>query len=89
MDGSTFNGAGSGTPFRGQSHGQAALLLSESLMHCLVAKGVISREDFVDIVEGAAEVESELVDANASAPADRSGSLLSPLAHAFRRELER
>ncbi len=85
MDGFSINGAG----HHGQSHGQAALLLCESLMHCLVAKGVITREEFVDIVEGAAEVEEELVSSNASAPADRSGSLLHPLAHAFRREIDR
>ncbi len=84
MDGS-INGAG----HHGQSHGQAALLLSESLMHCLVEKGVISREDFVEIVEGAAEVEDELVVFNASVPTDGNGSLLYPLAHAFRRELDR
>ncbi len=78
-----------GTRHDDPSHGQAALLLSESLMHCLVAKGVISREDFVEIVEGAAEVEEELLDSEAWTPADRSGSLLYPLAHAFRRELDR
>jgi len=85
MNGSSINGA----KRHAQSHGQAALLLSESLMHCLVAKGVISREDFVEIVEGAAEIEDELGRSEASAPADRNGSLLYPLANAFRRELAR
>lgn len=76
-----------GVPPRGQSHGQAALLLVESLMHGLVEKGALSQRDFIEIVEGAAEVEHELVSTNASTPADRSGSHLAPLAAAFKKEL--
>ncbi len=72
----------------GQSHGQAALLLTESLMHCLVAKGALTREDFIEIVEGAAEVEHELTATGSSFPANVTGSLLHPLAAAFRKELE-
>lgn len=71
------------------SHGQAALLLIESLMHALVEKGLISREEFIDTVEGAAEVEHELMAANASTPADSNGEFLYPLAVAFRKELGR
>ena len=82
-----FNGS-SQTP-GGWTHGQAALLLVESLMHTLVQRSVISREDFIDAIEGAAEVERELVLANASAPSDSSGSILYPLADAFRKELGR
>lgn len=76
-----------GSPPRGHSQGQAALLLTESLMHCLVEKGVLSRDDFIEIAEGAAEVEQELVDMSGSSPADREGSHLSLLAEAFRNEL--
>lgn len=68
-------------------HGQASLLLTESLMHALLAKGILSREDFVEIVEGAADVEVELALAMSSSPPDGEGSLLRPLAAAFRREL--
>jgi uncharacterized protein len=92
MHGSSNDGAspnGSGTPPSAQSHGQAALLLTESLMHCLVAKGALTREDFVEVVEGAAEVELELVGTGASSPTDQGGSLLDPLASAFRKELGR
>lgn len=88
MDRSKLNGSihlGNGAT--GRMHGQAALLLVESLMHALLEKGVISREDFIETVEGAAEVEHELVTANASSPSDSSGSLLYPLAAAFRQEL--
>lgn len=67
--------------------GQAALLLVESLMHELFVKGILSREDFVQIVDGAAEVEHELNSAAATVPADASGSFLYPLSAAFRREL--
>jgi hypothetical protein len=72
-----------------KGNGQAALLLIECLMHALVAKGALSREEFIEIVEGAAEVEEELMAANASLPPDQSGSLLSPLANAFKTELGR
>ena len=74
---------------RGDGRGQAALLLVESLMHSLVGKGVLSREDFVEIVDGAAEVEEELVAANAQLPSVNGGSFLSPLANAFKIELSR
>ncbi len=90
MHGPLNNGSGpqgSGVPPHGQSHGQAALLLTESLMHCLVTKGVLTREDFIEIVEGAAEVEHELVTTSALLPTDQNGSFLYPLAAAFQREL--
>lgn len=68
-------------------HGQAALILAESILHSLLKKGLLSREDFIEIVEGAAEVECELALAEASSPTDLNGSLLYPLSAAFRREL--
>ena len=69
------------------AHGRAALLLAESLMHALVAKDIISREDFVEIVDGAAEVETKMVISNDTSPILENGSLLPPLAGAFKREL--
>ncbi len=92
MDRPPLNGSaqiGGGATSKEKAHGQAALLLVESLMHSLLRKGVISREEFVETVEGAAEVEEELVIANASSPSDSNGSLLYPLAAAFRNELGR
>jgi hypothetical protein len=74
---------------RGDGRGQAALLLIESLMHSLIGKGVLSREDFIEIVDGAAEVEEELVAANAQFPSVNGGSFLSLLADAFKIELGR
>ncbi len=92
MDKPTLNGSAQldgGSAVDGQRHGQAALLLVESLMHTLVENSIISREDFIETVEGAAEVEQELVNSNASSPRGPNGSLLHPLADAFRKELER
>lgn len=91
MDVSGIDGemGGPGASGRGDGRGQAALLLVESLMHSLVGKGVLSREDFVEIVEGAAEVEDELTTANAQFPSVDGGSFLSPLASAFKIDLGR
>ena len=92
MDGSTSNGAGPiepGSPLGEHAYGRAALILAESLMHALVEKGVISREDFIEIVEGAGEVENELATANGSCPASNGGMLLPSLATAFKKELGR
>ncbi|WP_380872423.1 hypothetical protein ACFB49_33600 [Sphingomonas sp. DBB INV C78] len=41
------------------AHGQAALLLVESLIHSLVARSIISVADAIEIVEVAADVESD------------------------------
>ena len=75
--------------FASATAGCAALLLTESLMHTLVNNGTISREEFVDVVEGAADVEHELAMADAVPPDGRHESLLLPLAHAFKLELGR
>ena len=42
------------------AHGQAAMLLVESLVHGLVARSVISVEDAVEIVEIATEVKADV-----------------------------
>ena len=69
------------------AHGKAALLLVECLMHHLIDKRVITREDFIDIVDGAAEVECGEPSSHASLPKTYSRSLLYPLAASFRKEL--
>lgn len=69
--------------------GCAALLLTESLMHALVANGTISREEFVEVVEGASDVAIDLAMADAVPPDTRRELLLRPLAHAFKLELGR
>ncbi len=42
------------------AHGQAALLLVESLLHGLLARAVLDVEDAVEIVQVAVEVERDL-----------------------------
>ena len=91
-DFSSINGDGPFGPneiFEGLAQSRAALLLVESLMHALVAKGTISREEIIEIVEGSAEVEHELMALNASYPPNHNASLLYSLAAAFKKELGR
>jgi hypothetical protein len=40
-------------------HGQAAILLCESLLHLLVEQGVLSQEKVVEAIEGVAELIEE------------------------------
>lgn len=71
------------------SVGRAGLFLTESLMHTLVSKGTLSREEFIEIVETAADVERESAMAAGAAPQNLRESVLAPLAHAFKLELGR
>ena len=89
MDVIRRNGGPHGPAARDGDCGQSALLLVESLMHALVANGALTRDEFIEVVDGAAEVETELMTASASAPPDHRGSFLSPLANAFKTELGR
>ncbi len=45
------------------AHGQAALLLTESLIHSLVDKGFLSIPDAVEVIEVAADVKLEVATA--------------------------
>lgn len=51
---------GAATRREPDAHGQAAMLLVESLIHGLIARSVISVEEAVEIVEMAAEVKAEV-----------------------------
>ncbi|TVV77346.1 hypothetical protein [Sphingomonas solaris] len=44
------------------AHGQAALLLVESLIHGLIQKGTLSTEDALEIATGALEVKEAIMD---------------------------
>ena len=46
------------------AHGQAALLLTESLLHALVANAVLSNRQAVEVIEIAAEVKFEVATAH-------------------------
>lgn len=65
-------------PREPDAHGQAAMLLVESLIHGLIAKSVISVGDALEMLEVAAEVKSEIGVALGDSPAtlDRSLELL-------------
>ena len=62
-------------------HGQAALLLVESLIHGLLASSVISIGDAIEIVETADSVQVEFAEAadGAGAPMWRSHALLTAI----------
>lgn len=47
-------------PSRPDAHGQAALLLVESLLHGLIERSVITVADAVDFVKAAADVRQEI-----------------------------
>ncbi len=57
------------------AHGQAAMLLVESLLHGLVARSVISIADAVEIVAVAAEVKKEVAADMGDSPATMKKSL--------------
>lgn len=63
-------------PLRGpDAHGQAAMLLVESLIHGLIARSVISVGDAIEIVEVAADVKHEIADEMGDSPATLRKSL--------------
>lgn len=70
------------TPPMPDPHGQAALLLVESLIHGLLARSVISVDEAVSIVEAADSVQVDIAEAadGAGAPMWRSHALLSAIA---------
>lgn len=47
-------------------HGQAALLLVESLLLLLIEKGVVRKEQVVEAIDGAIEVKQEIAGASES-----------------------
>lgn len=65
-----------GESWRGlEPHGEAALLLSESLLHGLIAASLITVRQAADIVANAVEVSQELADVNGSSPDGATSSL--------------
>ena len=57
------------------AHGQAAMLLVESLIHGLIARSVISAEEAIEIVGTAAEVKAEVAADLGDSPETMRGSL--------------
>lgn len=83
-----------GVPFTAMqpdAHGQAAMLLIESLIHSLVARSVISVTDAVEIVEVAAEVSRDMGEdlGKTDAMVERSIMLLENISKSLRLDLPR
>ena len=57
------------------AHGQAAMLLVESLIHGLIARSVISTKEAIEIVDTAAEVKAEVAVQLGDSPATMQHSL--------------
>ncbi len=68
------------------AHGQAAMLLTESLIFGLIERSVISVADAIDIVETAAEVKAEIGADLGDSPEtlDRSLSLLEAISDSLK-----
>ncbi len=66
-------------------HGQAALLLVESLIHGLLERSIIDADAAIEIIEAADSVQVEVAEAadGAGAPMWRSHALLSVIAQSF------
>lgn len=43
-------------------HSQVALMLCESLLHLLVERQIITREDAIDVIDGVAELAHEMME---------------------------
>lgn len=73
------------------AHGQAAMLLVESLIHGLIARSVISVADAVEIVEVATEVKQEIAADLGDSPANlqKSLNLLGALGESLSNDLPR
>lgn len=71
------------------AHGQAALLLVESLIHALIAASVITLQEAVEVVDIAADVKEDIAESLGDSPATLSQSLtlLQTISDSLRRDL--
>ncbi|WP_404712253.1 hypothetical protein [Sphingomonas sp. MMS24-J13] len=78
---------GAGLP-EPDAHGQAAMLLVESLIHGLVARSILSVEDAVEVVDVAAEVKADIAAELGDSPAtmEKSLTLLQAISASLRRD---
>jgi hypothetical protein len=58
-----LRGTAPATTFEPDAHGQAALLLTESLLHMLVERSVLTNTEAVEVVQTSAEVKVEVATA--------------------------
>lgn len=73
------------------AHGQAAMLLIESLIHSLIGRKLISVNDAIEIVEVATEVKSDIGEELGELPAtlQKSINLLQAISASLRTEVPR
>lgn len=71
----TPNAAATSVSLSGDAHGQAALLLVESLLHGLIAHSALTVKQAIEIVEIAADVKQDHVDAAESPAASATEAL--------------
>jgi len=75
---------------RPEPHGQAALLLVESLIHGLIARSSLTVEQAVEIVEIAADVQQDTADEVGDTPANRESlHLLNTIRTSLKHDLPR
>lgn len=55
----------------GDAHGQAALVLVESLIHGMVHRGLITTLDAVSLLEGASQAQTDIADDSPAAHSPR------------------
>ncbi len=67
------NAAATSRSVNGDAHGQAALLLVESLLHGLIAHSALTVKQAIEIVEIAADVKQDYLDGHGSPPRIRRG----------------
>lgn len=72
---------------KGSAQGAAALLLVESLIHGLIERSSLSVQEAVDIIDIAADVERQLDATGLGPPLGDFQSLLAPIAHSLRGDL--
>lgn len=70
-------------------HGQAALILVESLIHGLVERSVLTTTDAIDVIEAATDVQADVAEAadGAGAKMWQSHSLLAMMAKSLEHDL--
>lgn len=78
------------TPSLPDPHGQAALLLVESLIHGLLGRSVLTTVDAIEIVEAATSVQVEVAEAadGHGAPMWQSHALLSAIAASLKVDID-
>ena len=76
------------TPQLPDPHGQAALLLVESLIHGLVERSILSTADAIDIIDSADSVQVDIAEAadGHGAPMWRAHALLTSIAVSLRHD---